>query len=337
MQVTSSVDRIVTSAQVVATESAERALSVENDLTGNNSQSRDLERSNQFQILSDWALSAELNRRVAMTEHTEQAIRRIYAQIESIRRELSQATNSNVSSEQTSSIAREVWEIESTLASSGLSSQLSLASNSVHTAKLSEQIDLLSQRSQGERLQVLLGRSGRAVNLLIPPGQDADTTFSALESAFHRHGVSLGRETNGQLTFSVPQEHSQILREPWSFLGSGIRVAAGNPVSIELAPQQSEMRQLLESVGNNVAREHYINELEARQQRLRATLAELRNERTVLLEQLKKLEMDTVDTGTAVAIARVLRAQMSSGAASQMPLIMAQSGIHAGLVRYGLG
>ncbi len=339
MQVSSSVERVASSAQVVATESAERALAIDKDVSENNDQSTSLERGNQFQILSDWALSAELNRRVAMTEHTEQAIRRIYAQIENIRRELASVSSSEVTSEQASRIARDIWQIESSLTDdgSGLNSQLSLMSDSQSQAKLNEQMDLLSPRTQGERLQILLGRSGRAVNLLIPPGQDNETTLQSLVSSFSRHGITLSKDDDGQLVFTTSLENSQVLREPWSFVGNGIRVAAGNAVTIELEQQQSEMRQLLENVRSDASRENYISELEARQQRLRATLAELRNERNALLDQLRQLEMGTFDTETASEVSRSIRGQMLSGAANQMPLIMAQSGVHAGLVQYGLG
>ena len=340
MQVSGHIESLTPTPQVAATESARKALEISRDEESSSKNANDSQRSNQFNVLSEWALAAELSKRIALAEHTEQTIRRVYAQIESIKRELAESKTETISSDHLSYITKELWNIETQIKepNSGLNSHLNLTSTAtITTALLNKQIDLLSPRKQGERLQILIGRTGKAVYLAIPPDNSPESTLEQVQRGFAKHGIQAHQMENGQLAFSVPNEASNILKNPWSFTGEGIRIAAGNPIAVELTIEQGEMKKLVELAREDSHITQYIAELEKRQQALKNTLAELRAELAMLNQELQKLQTQVVDTQSVYALSQQLNTQMQNRHTDQLSIIMAQSGINKNLVNYGLG
>lgn len=290
----------------------------------------------QLNTLSQWSVNADVSRQLAKNQQAEQQLRQLYQQLEQLKKQLHQAQ----SAEQRLQITAQLEQMESQLKhkDSAISTSLELSHQKDPNVskQLSSKIDLLSPRKQAERLQINLA-DGSKVQLNFPANQSQTDNLSMLQKEFAPLQIEV-RQQNNQLVFSTSAAQGGKLNQPWQLQGEGIRIAAGNPVSVKLqeaAGPLNTLSQLSQQVENQ---QIYQSEIKIVQQKLQQVLRQVQAERQMLIAKLNSLRLaggqQTEDD--AYVVSQELKQQMQMGAASSMSAIMAQGNVTRGLVEFAL-
>ena len=297
--------------------------------------------SRQIQVLSKWAMAADVSKQLSQTDQTERNIRQAYQALENLRRQLNTPGHSKLSVQQQQQAQQQLAQLEQKLLhkSSGLNADLTpvSAQPAPLKASLSHNIDLLSERRQNEQVSILLGRSGNAVSISLPAGQSAEQNLHTVQQAFARQQISVGSDNQQQLYFSAEARDARKLQEPWLISGQGVRVAAGNPVSVKLQAADSTLAQLgkAASTADNV--QAYSQQIQQAQQQLKDALVKVQAQRTALQAQLVAISQSQSDNTELNALSQQLRIEMQSGSKSAVSVVMSQANITRSLVEFGLG
>ena len=290
----------------------------------------------QLNTLSQWSVNADVSRQLAKNQQAEQQLRQLYQQLEQLKKQLHQAQ----SAEQRLQITAQLEQMESQLKhkDSAISTSLELSHQKDPNVskQLNSKIDLLSPRKQAERLQINLA-DGSKVQLNFPANQSQTDNLSMLQKEFAPLQIEV-RQQNNQLVFSTSDAQGGKLNQPWQLQGEGIRIAAGNPVSVklqEVAGPLNTLSQLSQQVENQ---QIYQSEIKIVQQKLQQVLRQVQAERQMLIAKLNSLRLaggqQTEDD--AYVVSQELKQQMQMGAASSMSAIMAQGNVTRGLVEFAL-
>ncbi|MCS4308935.1 flagellar biosynthesis chaperone FliJ [Rheinheimera pacifica] len=340
MQLSGAVDKVSNSA-LTPLNAADRAAvikAVRSDDTGRtvpvSRQSR------QIQVLSKWALAADVSKQLSQTDQTERNIRQAYQALENLRRQLNAPGNSKLSAQQQQQAQQQLAQLEQKLvhSSSGLNADLTPASAQPAPVKasLGNNIDLLSERRQNEQVSILLGRSGSAVSISLPAGQSAEQNLHTVQQAFAQQQISVS-SNNQQLYFSAEARDARKLQEPWLISGQGVRVAAGNPVSVKLQAADSTLAQLGKAAATADNVQAYSQQIQLAQQQLKDALGKVQAQRAALQAQLVAISQSQNDNTELNALSQQLRIEMQSGSKSSVSVVMSQANITRSLVEFGLG
>jgi flagellar biosynthesis chaperone FliJ len=296
--------------------------------------------SRQIQVLSKWALAADVSKQLSQTDQTERNIRQAYQALENLRRQLNAPGNSKLSAQQQQQAQQQLAQLEKKLAhsSSGLNADLTPASAQPAPVKasLGSNIDLLSERRQNEQVSILLGRSGSAVSISLPAGQSAEQNLHTVQQAFAQQQISVS-SNNQQLYFSAEARDARKLQEPWLISGQGVRVAAGNPVSVKLQAADSTLAQLGKAAATADNVQAYSQQIQLAQQQLKDALGKVQAQRAALQAQLVAISQSQNDNTELNALSQQLRIEMQSGSKSSVSVVMSQANITRSLVEFGLG
>lgn len=340
MQLSGAVDKISNSA-LTPLNAADRAAvikAVRADDTGRTVPAS--RQSRQIQVLSKWALAADVSKQLSQTDQTERSIRQAYQALENLRRQLNAPGHSKLSAQQQQQAQQQLAQLEQKLShsSSGLSADLIPAGGQPAPVKasLSHNIDLLSERRQSEQVSILLGRSGSAVSISLPAGQSAEQNLHTVQQAFARQQISVGTDTQQQLYFSAEARDARKLQEPWLISGQGVRVAAGNPVSVKLQAADSTLTQLGKAATSADNVQAYSQQIQQAQQQLKDALSKVQAQRTALQAQLVAISQSQSDNTELNALSQQLRTEMQSGSKSAVSVVMSQANITRSLVEFGL-
>lgn len=296
--------------------------------------------SRQIQVLSKWALAADVSKQLSQTDQTERNIRQAYQALENLRRQLNAPGNSKLSAQQQQQAQQQLAQLEQKLAhsSSGLNADLTPASAQPAPVKasLGNNIDLLSERRQNEQVSILLGRSGSAVSISLPASQSAEQNLHTVQQAFAQQQISVS-SNNQQLYFSAEARDARKLQEPWLISGQGVRVAAGNPVSVKLQAADSTLAQLGKAAATADNVQAYSQQIQLAQQQLKDALGKVQAQRAALQAQLVAISQSQNDNTELNALSQQLRIEMQSGSKSSVSVVMSQANITRSLVEFGLG
>ncbi|WP_215396191.1 hypothetical protein [Rheinheimera oceanensis] len=296
--------------------------------------------SRQIQVLSKWALAADVSKQLSQTDQTERNIRQAYQALENLRRQLNAPGNSKLSAQQQQQAQQQLAQLEQKLAhsSSGLNADLTPASMQPAPLKasLGSNIDLLSERRQNEQVSILLGRSGSAVSISLPAGQSAEQNLHTVQQAFAQQQISVSSD-NQQLYFSAEARDARKLQEPWLISGQGVRVAAGNPVSVKLQAADSTLAQLGKAAATADNVQAYSQQIQLAQQQLKDALGKVQAQRAALQAQLVAISQSQNDNTELNALSQQLRIAMQGGSKSAVSVVMSQANITRSLVEFGLG
>ncbi|HEX5791741.1 MAG TPA: hypothetical protein VFY01_00600 [Rheinheimera sp.] len=341
MQLLGAVDKVTNSAlsPLNAADKAAVVKAVQQDDAGRNVPvSR---QSRQIQVLSKWALAADVSKQLSQTEQTERSIRLAYQQLETLRRQLNSPAAARLSAEQQQQAQQQLQQLEQKLRrdGSGLNADLTPLSNMPAPVKatLGHNIDLLSERRQAEQLNVLLGRSGGAVSISLPAGQSVDENLQSVQLAFAVQQISVTADKQQQLYFSAEARNSRKLQEPWLITGQGVRVAAGNPISVKLQPAEGTLQQLSKAATTADNVQAYQQQIQLVQQQLKDALSKVQAQRATLQAQLSAISQQQSDTTELNALSQQLRLGMQTGNKSAVSVVMSQANITRSLVEFGLG
>lgn len=341
MQLSNAVEKVNNSAltPLSATDKAAVVKAVQQDDAG---QKVPLSRqSRQIQVLSKWALAADVSKQLSQTDQTERSIRLAYQELENLRRQLNSPAAARLSDDQQQQAQQKLQQLEQKLArsDSGLNAQLMPAGTApaAVSASLTNNIDLLSERRQSEQVNILLGRSGGAVSISLPAGQSVSENLQSVQQAFAPQQISVSADNQQQLYFSTEARNARKLQEPWLLTGQGVRVAAGNPVSVALQPADSALTQLSKAAGKADNVQAYQQQIQLVQQQLKDALGKVQAQRAALQAQLAAISQQQSDATELNALSQQLRLNMQSGSKSAVSVVMSQANITRSLVEFGLG
>lgn len=290
----------------------------------------------QLETLSQWSLSADVSRQLAKNQQAEQQLRQLYQQLEQLKKQLNQPQRPD----QQQQLREQLLQLESQLKhkDSAVRPELQLRQQPLTSvsARLSHQIDLLSPRKQSEQLSFRLF-DGQQVQLTLPAQQSAEQNLAQLQQAFAGAGVLVSAKGT-QLQFSTQVAEAQKLSQPWQMQGEGIRVAAGNPISVRLQPVSGPLQVLAEQALQLENQQAYQAEISQVQQKLQTVLRQVQAERQELLAKLNSLSLaGNRQTAEDVAVvSQELKQQMQTGAGASLAAIMAQGNVSRSLVEFAL-
>lgn len=296
----------------------------------------------QVQVLTHWSIRGTLSQELAKAEQSEATIRSLYAGLERLAKQLNtQAANSKPQAMQQQSISSQITSLQNTTnkKGSGLDSQLMLTDPTRPiTRKLNANIDLISTRPHEENIHLMMGRSGKSLNLTLPANQDERANFNAVQSAFSQHQISVELSRENRLLFSAQKENSGPLLEPWIMSGQGVRVAAGNPISLQLSEISNPLNELADVANKNASVQEHRDQIQAAQRHLKANLIKVQAKRQQLLAQLQQLDTASSlgNSEQLTTVSSNAKQQMMSSGANSVSVIMAQANVTRNMVQYSL-
>lgn len=296
----------------------------------------------QVQILTHWSTRGNLAQQLAKAEQSEATIRNLYTGLEKLAQQLNtQAATSKPSAMHQRSISSHITGLQTTAnkQGSGLDAQLMIADENRPVARqLSANIDLVSKRPHEESIQLLMGRSGKSLSLHLPANQDERNNYSAIKDAFAQHQISVELTRENRLLFSAQKEHASPLFEPWVMSGQGVRVAAGNPISLQLNDIGNPLNELAKVAEKNATIAQHREQIQSAQRQLKANLIKVQAQKQQLLAQLQQINSaSTLDNTEALtSLSSNSKQQMLSAGANSVSVIMAQANVTRNMVQYSL-
>ncbi|GAB0112108.1 flagellin [Pseudoalteromonas distincta] len=296
----------------------------------------------QVQVLTHWSIRGTLSQELAKVEQSEATIRSLYTGLERLAKQLNtQAANSKPQAMQQRSINSQITNLQSTATKkgSGLDSQLRIAdSTRPITRQLNANIDLISSRPHEENIHLMMGRSGKSLNLTLPANQDERSNFNAIQSAFSQHQISVELSRENRLLFSAQKDNAGPLLEPWIMSGQGVRVAAGNPISLQLNEMSNPLNELADVASKNESIQAHREQIQAAQRSLKTNLMKVQAKRQQLLAQLQQLDTASSlgNSEQLTTVSSNAKQQMMSAGANSVSVIMAQANVTRNMVQYSL-
>ncbi|MBE0378065.1 hypothetical protein [Pseudoalteromonas prydzensis] len=296
----------------------------------------------QVAILSRWAKKGQLSQALAQVEHREVTIKQIYSSLEKLAKQLKSMSNTDAISPLNShSMSQQITQLQqqAKAPNSGLNSQLKMAqANSQEVRQLNSKVDLISERPHDENVQLLLGRSGKAVHIKLPAEQSEAQNLNTVIAAFAKHNIKVEVNRQNRLVFSASAEHSDLLKEAWVMTGQGVRVAAGNPISLQLSELDSPLDQLADSVKKQQDVAAHLEFIKQAQRQLKVNLLQIQAQHRELSAQLQQIEKNTVqaDSQQISLLSLSVKEKMMTPNVDNVAVITAQANMTRNMVKYAL-
>lgn len=228
--------------------------------------------SGKVELHGRWASMSRFQAQLSRVQGAEQAVVNTYKELHSLTRQLNQ------SGARSEALAARVASLRQSLEQGKvLDNNLKLQQNPARASYVLERVDLLSPRPQAEQINLQLP-SGGNLTLSLDAGAGVDQNLRQLQKAFDPHQLKLSLTGKRQLRVEGGEKQ---LSSPWLFRGQGVRVPAGNPVTIQLAKETSELARLEDELRSG---EHQQQKL-----RVQQLLATLEQERRVLDSRRQQL------------------------------------------------
>ncbi|WP_159817197.1 flagellin [Colwellia sp. 20A7] len=296
----------------------------------------------QVDVLSRWSVRGKLSQALAQAEYSEATLRQMYTALSALANKLNtQTATAKPNFTQKNDVQSTIESMQKLAAQSGsgLNKQLNLRSESdVSVRQLNANIDLLSARPHDEKINLLMGRSGKSVVLNLPANQGEAKNLTNIQNAFARQDISVELDRNNHLLFSTTKEHAGLLDETWIMSGEGVRVAAGNPISVPLVEPSNPLEQLAQVSESNSEIQAHRDKIKQVQQHLRSSILKVQAQRKELSSQLLEIERaaTSLQPSELTDLTNSIGDQMFYAGTNSISTIMAQANITHSLVRYSL-
>lgn len=205
----------------------------------------------QIAVLQRWSEMAQLSHEICEQQQAELSYRYLYTALEQLRRPLQQNFQAQIGANEQVALTQQLTELTRWREQqpTGLDAELLPMRQQPEVCRriFSSRIDLLTPRPQNENINILLGRSGATVSLSLQAGASAEANLQHLQQAFARQQITVQVNAQQQLEFSSLDSQKRKLEESWLLTGEGVRVAAGNPVAINLMLPLCRLGRLLQT------------------------------------------------------------------------------------------
>ena len=294
----------------------------------------------QFSVLSRWSNMASLAKSLAESEQSERTLRQLYSQLQKLDQQIASEQLSG-NDNQLASRVEQSSTLMSQLAkrsNSGVDWQLQPSNSAVEqvTRQLPDNIDLLSTRPHAEKIQLMMGRSGKHLTLDIPAGQTPQQNLDQLKQAFSTRQITVDLDSEQRLIFSASQKESWALKEPWIMTGTGVRIAAGNPVSVSLQEPPHVLDKLSDLSNDNASLKMYRDEISQLQRRIRASLQRISEQRKELQAELRRIQQQLNDEQEMQQLSQNIRLNMHQSEQYSAAAIVSQANTTRNLVSFSL-
>lgn len=296
----------------------------------------------QVQVLTHWSIRGNLSKQLAKVEQSEATIRNLFTGLERLAQQLNtQVASSKPQPMQQRGINSQITTLQNTAnrKGSGLDAQLRIEdSTRPVTRQLNASIDLVSMRPHEENIQLMMGRSGKSINLSLPANQDERTNFASIQNAFSQHKISVDLNKENRLLFSAKKENAAPLLEPWVMSGQGVRIAAGNPISLQLSDIDNPLTDLAEIADKNASVQEHRDRIKNAQRSLKANLVKVQAQKQQILAQLQQLDTASSlgDSEAITELSTDAKQQMIGAGVNGISVIMAQANVTRNMVQYSL-
>ncbi|MEM7389268.1 MAG: flagellin [Pseudomonadota bacterium] len=299
-------------------------------------------REDQVKVLTGWAQRGALSQALAKAEQSESTIRNLYMGLEKLAQQLNtQAANTQPQPMQQQQIKVQIASLQNTAnkKGSGLDTQLKITDpNRAISKQLNANIDLLSARPHEENIQLVMGRSGKSLSLKIPAYQDEKTNLTAIQNAFAPHHINVELNRENRLLFSAQKDNAAPLLEPWVMSGQGVRIAAGNPISLQLNDLDNPLNELAKIADKNATIAQHREQIQSAQRHLKANLIKIQVQKQQLQSQLEQLDSASslANTDELLALSLGVKQHMQNPGVNSVAAIMSQANITRNMVQYSL-
>ncbi|MFP3350809.1 flagellin [Pseudoalteromonas sp. SIMBA_153] len=299
-------------------------------------------REDQVKVLTGWAQRGALSQALAKAEQSESTIRNLYMGLEKLAQQLNtQAANTQPQPMQQQQIKVQIASLQNTAnkKGSGLDTQLKITDpNRAISKQLNANIDLLSARPHEENIQLVMGRSGKSLSLKIPAYQDEKTNLTAIQNAFAPHHINVELNRENRLLFSAQKDNASPLLEPWVMSGQGVRIAAGNPISLQLNDLDNPLTELAKIADKNATIAQHREQIQSAQRHLKANLIKIQAQKQQLQSQLEQLDSASSlgNTDELLALSLGVKQHMQNPGVNSVAAIMSQANITRNMVQYSL-
>ena len=299
-------------------------------------------REEQVKVLTGWAQRGALSQALAKAEQSESTIRNLYMGLEKLAQQLNtQAANTQPQPMQQQQIKVQIGSLQNIAnkKGSGLDTQLKITDpNRAISKQLNANIDLLSARPHEENIQLVMGRSGKSLSLKIPAYQDEKTNLTAIQNAFAPHHINVELNRENRLLFSAQKDNAAPLLEPWVMSGQGVRVAAGNPISLQLNDLDNPLNELAKIADKNATIAQHREQIQTAQRHLKANLIKIQAQKQQLQSQLEQLDSASslANTDELLALSLGVKQHMQNPGVNSVAAIMSQANITRNMVQYSL-
>ncbi len=241
---------------------------------------------NQFQ---SWSALADAQAALTDSQLGEAALLSTYRQLLQTSQQLSQAST------QMTALSQQLQQLDQQISAQGsLSAQLQptvMGGEAGRRGYVLDKVDLLSARPSDEQMRIYFPASRSGVSVSLPADSAGQTVAETLNSALQKEGIRVDLSGQGQLRFSATGADERKLSQPILMTGQGIRVPAGNAVSVSLRAEPSALGQLAQTLagGDNGQRQAAQQQVNGLLAQIQQTLTALRGYRQNLLQQVQSL------------------------------------------------
>jgi len=237
----------------------------------------------------NWSMLGEAQATVAETQASEVALVQTYRQLSQLKSQLGQE------SAQADALSQRLRQLDQSLQQqSSLDSQLQPTvwsdSDSSQNYVL-DKVDLLSAKPANEQVRIYFPSSRSGATVALPAGSSGQAVAESLDQALQKEGIQVTLGDSGQLNFSASQGHERKLSEPILMSGQGVRVPAGNAVTVRLSAERSTLAELADQVAaadSSQQRQQVQQQIQQLQQQIQQTVQQLRTYRQQVQNQAEQ-------------------------------------------------
>ncbi len=237
----------------------------------------------------NWSMLGDAQATVAETQASEVALIQTYRQLGQLKNQLGQDTS------QANALAQNLRQLDQALQNQGtLNSQLQpevLSDTPSDQSYVLDKGDLLAAKPTNEQVRIYFPSSRSGVTVALPAGSSGQTVATSLDQALQKEGIQVTLNESGRLSFTASEGNERKLSEPILMSGQGVRVPAGNAVSVRLSAEKSTLSELadqVETTSDSQKRQQVQQQIQQLQQQIQQTVQQLRSYRQQVQNQAEQ-------------------------------------------------
>ncbi|MCH1923259.1 hypothetical protein L9G74_02790 [Shewanella sp. C32] len=293
--------------------------------------------SSQHAVLSRWVSLASIAKSMSQSEHSTRTLQQLSRQLKSLDTQIEQTGSSPDSGKKVNQL---VAAMKRQLQQGGVNNRLQSQEQPTSTKltkALTNKVDLLSPKAMDETVSIVMGRSGKAVSLALPAGASRRDNLQTISQAFAGQNIDVSVSDRSELLFHANGDSSAALKEPWLMMGTGVRVAAGNPVAISLNDEPHALDDLQQlSQQSDTRYEAYSQEIAKLQRSIKSALEGIEQRRQQILMRLQQVQRPPLSEEHLTEIDGEVQKLMQQPTHHAVPIIIAQANITRNLVSFSL-
>ncbi|KFZ38192.1 hypothetical protein HR45_06745 [Shewanella mangrovi] len=292
----------------------------------------------QHAALSRWVSLAAIAKSMGQSEHSARTLQQLSRQLKSLDIQIQQTQQSPDVGKKVNQL---VTAMKRQLQQGGVDNRLQGndgATSGRLTKALTPKVDLLSPKPMDETVSIVMGRSGKAVSLVLPASASRNENLQTVSEAFAGHNIEVGVTERNALLFHASGDNRAALKEPWLMMGTGVRVAAGNPVAVSLSEEPHALDELQQLSQQNDARyQAYSQEIAKLQRNIQSALQGIESRRQQIMLRLQQVQRPPMSEEHLSEINGEVQQLLQRPQQNAVPMLISKANITRNLVSFSLG